>query len=565
MKNCSLYFNGTIITMEHENSVFEAIYQEDGYIKALGTSKDLLQTYATCENKFDLKGKTLIPGFIDSHSHICSTSSMLLLVNVAPPPNGTCDSKRQLLQILSDTFQKKNYEADDWLVANGYEPSAFANKEEITRKELDQISIKVPICVTHSSGHYAVLNSPALVRMGYLSDIHSSELILGSVPKGGVVETTPGTNNPSGAVKEQAFLSPNKISNIKQPSMEQIILSIKAAAQLYLSNGITSCQDARVQTNDLYLLQTAKDKGYLPLDVTLYITPEASDKILTKEQAVFVPINKVTDRSPSPKIQALGMKSFLDGSPQAKTAYLTKPYYEVPEGKPMDYCGFEILTDEEFTAQCEKCLSNNWQLNVHCNGDAASDQYIRCYQNAMKNLNITESNRPVMVHAQTVREDQLDQMKEMNMLPTFFLDHVYYWGDYHYESVLGPERANRISPAKSCIHRGLSFTLHQDTPVVLPNMIFTLHNAVNRKTRNGRTLGEEQRLTPFEALQALTVNGAYQIFSEAIKGTLTVGKFADYCILNENPLTIEAEKIKDIKVVMTMKAGNVVFEAKDNT
>lgn len=166
-----------------------------------------------------------------------------------------------------------------------------------------------------------------------------------------------------------------------------------------------------------------------------------------------------------------------------------------------------------------------------------------------------------MVHAQTVREGQLDRMKEIGMIATFFLDHVYYWGDWHYESVLGPERAERISPLRSAINRGMNFTMHQDSPVVNPNALFAVHNAVNRITKNGRLLGADQRLTVEEALRGVTINGAYQIFEEDQKGSITEGKLADIVILGSNPLTTPSDKIKDIEVLETIKEGRTIYTA----
>lgn len=256
----------------------------------------------------------------------------------------------------------------------------------------------------------------------------------------------------------------------------------------------------------------------------------------------------------------LGGKTWLDGSPQGKTAWLTKPYFEVPEGQDKDYCGYGTQEDKPVIEYFKTLIDNNIQVNVHCNGDAAADQYIRCYRQALKESGNKTDLRPVMVHAQTIREDQLDDMKELGIIPTFFLDHIWFWGDYHYDSVLGPERANRISPVKSALKRGINFTIHQDPPVKLPNQILAVHNAVNRETQSGRVLGEDQRLTVEEALKAVTINGAYQYFEEDIKGSIEEGKLADFVILDKNPLTINAKELKTIDVLKTIKEDNVVFE-----
>ncbi len=256
----------------------------------------------------------------------------------------------------------------------------------------------------------------------------------------------------------------------------------------------------------------------------------------------------------------LGGKTWLDGSPQGKTAWLTEPYYEVPEGQSKDYRGYGTQEDDVVKDYFKTLIENNIQVNVHCNGDAASDQFIRCYRKALEESGNENDLRPVMVHSQTVREDQLDQMKELGIIPTFFLDHIWYWGDYYYESILGPERANRISPAKSSLKRGMNYTIHQDPPVKLPNQILGIHNAVNRETQKGRVLGPDQCLTIEEALKAVTINGAYQYFEENTKGSIEEGKVADFVILDKNPITTDKKLLKTINVLKTVKEDKVIFE-----
>jgi predicted amidohydrolase YtcJ len=166
-----------------------------------------------------------------------------------------------------------------------------------------------------------------------------------------------------------------------------------------------------------------------------------------------------------------------------------------------------------------------------------------------------DDRRPVMVHAQTVREDQLDRMRAHGIFPSFFSTHCFYWGDWHVASVLGRERAYRISPARSAQRRGMRFSLHNDAPVVPPNILFLMWNAVTRLSRSGEVIGPEQRLTPAEALRAVTLDAAYQHFEEAAKGSIEVGKLADMVVLSDNPLRVAPDAIKDIAVLATLKEG----------
>ena len=218
------------------------------------------------------------------------------------------------------------------------------------------------------------------------------------------------------------------------------------------------------------------------------------------------------------------------------------------------------MTDDEANAFVEEAFRKGWQIHVHCNGDAAADQFIRAVRLATAKHGPGDR-RPVMIHAQTVREDQLDAMKELGIIPSFFGMHTYYWGDWHRDSVLGPERASRISPAASALKRGMPFTQHHDAPVALPSSIMVLFSQVNRVTRSGQVLGPEQRVSAMDAIKSITINAAYQYFEERTKGSLEPGKLADLVILDQNPLAVDPLAIKDIKVVETIKDGRTIYRA----
>jgi len=166
-----------------------------------------------------------------------------------------------------------------------------------------------------------------------------------------------------------------------------------------------------------------------------------------------------------------------------------------------------------------------------------------------------------MIHAQTVREDQLDEMKELGIIPSFFGMHTYYWGDWHRDSVLGPERAARISPAASALKRGMVYTQHHDAPVALPSSMMIISSQVNRTTRSGKVLGPEQRVSVMDALKSTTINAAYQHFEEKTKGSLEPGKLADFVVLDKNPLKVDPMAIKDIQIVETIKEGVSIYMA----
>lgn len=526
-----IFYNGTILPMTEETATAEAMLCRDGYIAALGSMEEILALQEGKEaEKVDLEGHVLLPGFIDGHSHLTAAAYQMTLADVSAPPSGSCASVEEVCDRLRQFLKENPPKTGGWLLGMGYDASAYPEGKGPTRWDLDQVSTEIPIAVTHASGHLCVVNSLGLQRLGYLEE-HPE------IPAGGEVTQ-------EGELKEQAFLAPPKQAILRGSAPLSMTELIHKAAYMYASYGITTVQDAKVSETEYGMLQEA---GNLPVDVVLYMVPELARECLPKQLPAQNPYHG--------SLRKAGEKLFLDGSPQGKTAWLSQPYFKVPEGEDPSYRGMGMMTDEELIhcmAEAEQC---SWQLNIHANGDEAIEQLIRCYEKAGG----SGKNRPVVIHAQTVREDQLARMESLGILCSFFLDHVYYWGDYHRDSVLGLERAERISPLRSALRHHISFTLHQDTPVVPPNPILALHNAVNRRTASGKLLGAEECITPYEALRALTVNGAYQIFEENRKGMLKPGYLADLVILDKNPLAISPDRLSSIRVLQTIKEGKTIY------
>jgi predicted amidohydrolase YtcJ len=254
-----------------------------------------------------------------------------------------------------------------------------------------------------------------------------------------------------------------------------------------------------------------------------------------------------------------GMKITLDGSPQGRTAWRTIPYLLPPDGADKNYSGYPAIpNDEDVTAIYEKAFANNYQILTHANGDAAMDQMIRTMKPLAEKYG-NDDRRNVLIHGQYIRDDQLDAFKELHVITSLFPLHTFYWGDWHKE-IIGDSLGNRISPVKTALNKGVKITIHTDAPVALPNLMRVVWTAVERTSRSGLVIGESERLTPYEALKAITDWSAYQHFEEDKKGTLEKGKLADLVILNKNPLKVTPETIKDIVVVETIKEGQSVYQ-----
>lgn len=538
----TLYFNGDIITVNDAQPSVEALLVEDGKIISVGTLADV-QTLADEKTaRVNLDGKTMLPGFIDGHGHI--GNAIAGLPKVYPPPNGDVDSKEKLLTALKKMIEKNELVANGWLLATGYDNAFFENEAHPTRYDLDEVTKDIPILLLHVSGHVGVVNSKALEIVGWNKDTPN--------PDGGVMQRDPITGELNGIIEERAvhIIGLGYILNgFNLKSVVDILVHTQA---IYASQGVTTAQEGGTTDDILKTLEYARENNKLLIDIVSYPMQDYISELIPDDTSV---------QQYNKHLKIAGAKLVGDGSPQGKTAWLTKPYYKVPAGAADDYKGYPIFSDEQMLAYCTQALEHNWQMLVHCNGDAMGDQFIRSYKKAQEVTGNYRNLRPVMIHAQTVREDQLDEMKKLNIMPSYFHDHVFYWGDYHYESALGPERSSRISPLASSVKRGMPFTLHNDVPVSPINPIFNIHNAVNRVTRNGRVLGPEYCIDVMEAIKAVTIYGAYQHYDEKIKGSLEVGKYADLVILDKNPLKVAKENIKDIKVLETIKEGKSIYKA----
>ncbi len=540
MNQQTVYCNAQVVTMDNQMSIAEAVRTAGGRIEAVGSAKDLLAEAGPDAERVDLHGATLLPGFIDSHSHITLAK---LFPDFSPPPVGKIDTVEKLLDAVRDILLAESGQTG-WFVGRGYDNAVFPNRMHPTRHDLDRLPTDRPVCMLHASMHLCVLNSKGLALAGITADTPN--------PPGGVIGHDP-DGEPNGILEEAAAIQAMSLPGFA-PAADTMRRKFVEAQQYYAGFGITTAQDGAFEALFLPLLRQLGQEGRMRIDVCAYPMITGDRTLLQGVDSRQVEYHD--------HFRIAGAKLILDGSPQAKTAWLTQPYYRPPDGQTADYCGYPAIADDE--AVCgyfRLCLQNGWQILVHCNGDAAADQYLTQYARARQETGVFTDLRPVMIHAQTLREDQLDRCRALGIRPSFFHDHTYYWGDHHLASSLGPARGRRISPLRSALERGLPFTLHQDTPVAPPDILFTLHNAVNRITRDGRPIGPEFAVGVADALRAVTWNAAAQYFEEDRKGSIEPGKLADFVVLDRNPFQTPKHELKDILVLQTIKQGQSIYRA----
>lgn len=406
--NKTIYFNGNIITVDENESIVQAILVEDGRIKALGTNEEVLALAQDAE-KIDLEGKTMIPGFIDPHGHIAAIAQTLLLVQL-----GDAISVEEIKSRIRNYIANTKLPEGAWVIGFGYDNTKFEDKQHPTKFDLDDVSTEIGIYCTHASGHLAVTNSFGLEAYGYAGEDYV-------VPEGGVVQTvSPDSREANGILEENAIMAEDKKGIVPAPKFEQVLDSLVRAQDLYAELGITTAQDASLDPGYDQMLTVAGQMGKLKIHILGYALMPFTEQLMKTNEGT-------PKRDYVNHYKVGGGKAFLDGSPQGKTAWLTKPYYEAPEGESADYLGYPTQTDEDMVAYYKMCIENNWQVHTHSNGDAAIDQFFRCYKKALEltgNTTATTDLRPVLVHCQAIRKDQLERMAKLGAEPTFFNDHV---------------------------------------------------------------------------------------------------------------------------------------------
>jgi len=530
----SIYVNGTIITLDAESQVAQGLAIRQGRILAVGSSDEVRQHADSRTVIHDLKNRVIIPGFYAAHDHFPGSGRVgLFTADLNSPPIGEIQTIDDL--IASMKRQAQNVPKGRWVVGRGYDDTLLQEQRHPTRFDLDKISTEHPIWITHTSGHLGVANSLALERAKITRDSKSSA--------GGRIQLDPETGGPNGVIEESLGLVTQLIPALPEAKRVE---ATRRAVQQYVRQGVTTAVIASGSKSSVEHLILSINEGILTFRI-----------VTMTSGGPAVDARKAIENFNSPLLKAGAIKLMQDGSIQGYTGALGTPYYRQRPGED-DYRG-EVRRNREALAKHVSDLHQaGYQIAIHGNGDRAIDDILFAYTEAQKRLPRPDA-RHRIEHAQTSRDDQIDAMKLLGVTPSYFVGHVYYWGDRHRDIFLGPERGSRISPLAATVQRSVRFTLHDDTPVTPVNPLQLIWVAANRITSNGQVLGPEQRIRVEQALRAVTSDAAWQNFEEETKGTLEPGKLADLVILDRNPLTIDPREIRDIRVLQTIVGGQPVF------
>jgi len=537
----TIYSGGDIITMQGDVPQYaEALVEKNGEILFVGSLTDAKAKAGEESTYKDLKGKTLLPGFIDAHAHFSNFSSQAIGAQILPPPDAGANNIIALIDILKEWNTPENRALTGWIFGAGFDDSVLEDKRFPTKHDLDKVSTEFPIMIIHISGHFAVVNTKGLELLGITADTKD--------PEGGLIRRENG-NEPNGVLEELAAI-PNYAKALTPSSSEVADTFFESGQNMALSYGYTTAQEGRAMLENHAFLASKAEEGKIKLDVVSFVDYMFVDTLM---------FTKWNSKKYDNRYRIGGMKLTLDGSPQGRTAWRTQPYLLPPDGAKEGYLGYPAIPkDSVLESLYRKGFKNDWQIQTHANGDAAMDQMIRTLTTVTNEFE-KKDRRNVLIHGQYVREDQLDSYKELDIIASLFPLHTFYWGDWH-KQIIGEELGNNISPTRTALNKGLKLTIHTDAPVALPNLMRMVGITVERKSRSGKLIGEDEKLTAYEALKAITIWSAYQHFEEDKKGTLEEGKLADMVILDKNPLKVAEEKIKEIIVLETIKDGVSIYK-----
>lgn len=532
-----VWHGGNVLTMDSLGSVATAIAIEGDRIVAVGGDEDVEDWMSRADVTVDLGGRTVVPGFIEAHGHFPGAGLGAIGADLNSPPIGSVRSIPEAIDALRRIDAARP--GDGWIIGFGYDDTMLAEKRHLIKSDLDQVSTSRPVIAMHISGHIVAANSLALGRFDI--DAETPDPAGGEIQKGEHGE-------PTGLLFETAG-RPMMLAALKLPPLQQLEV-VRDAVDAYAEQGFTTVQNGLANLEQLEGMGLASKVGLIPLRVVAWPADEVGLEAIEsgRDLAAFG----------SERMHVGAVKLVGDGSIQGYTAYLSEPYHLLGD-HPAGYRGYPNIDQDTLRAHVERLHCAGYQVAVHGNGDAATDQFLDAWEAALDACP-GEDRRPILVHAQVLRPDQLERIKRLGVTPTFFSAHVYYWGDRHRDIFLGPERAARISPAASATRLGIRFTTHLDTPVVPVDSRLQLWAPVARETSSGQPLGPDERISPEQSLRAMTIEAAWQLYLDGELGSIEPGKKADLVILSADPLDPSTD-LRAIDIERTVVGGLTVFEA----
>lgn len=531
-----IVYGGQIITLdEHHKTKAEAIAVSNDRIIAVGDLDFIIKHFKQDSTQLlNLNGKTLVPGFIDPHLHVVLTAMVANFITISQFTYKTPQSVRDIIE-----YHVKQAHHGAWVAFQGIDPELLENQIDLSIQELDKLAPHNPIIIMHDSMHMAYLNSAAFEAAKIDKNTPS--------PKGGeFIKDAKGEL--TGLIIEEPAIT-IFLKYVIKITPEQYVQAIIDIFHYANQMGCTSVHDAAI--------------GILDLNLDIAAISAAISQAPILRLSAFIFTKNLEDLKKSLALEIfefnrkffriVGFKAVLDGSTQIGTAAFHDKYSDNRYDT-----GHLNYDQNEINEMITLANKNNWQYGVHANGDLAIDMALTAFETSNKN-NQKKNIRNRIEHCSFCNQDQFTKMAELHVSPTFLIAHVYYWGKIC-RKLLGNKRAELLDSCKTAIDHNLTISLHSDYSVSPINPLMSMHIAVNRYMFNSDDqLNKNECISPLEALKSITINAAWQCQTEDIVGSISVGKLADFVILDHNPLTIDKTKIKDIQVLQTWVGGKKVY------
>lgn len=518
--------NGTVYTADDRKPKAEAFAVQQGRFVAVGSTAEVRKLITSSTKVIDADKMTVVPGFIDAHTHPAMAGiSELLEVN--------CDRRTiaEIKEALRARAEKTP--AGEWVLGFKYDDTKLKDDRPLTRADLDEAAPKHPVRVVHRGGHTFVYNSRAFALAGV--DRKTPDPEGGKFGRDDKGELT-------GFVAEKANAPFEKLARRGEGNPKQRQAGVKLIAELMTAAGLTSVHDAMCSKHHFIAYQDALADGELGFRVYLMAVPDLFEELKTAG---------IRTGFGDDRLRIGGIKLFCDGSASERTMRMSQPYV----GRPNDY-GILVTTQEKLNDQVVEAHAARWQVGVHANGDVAIDMVLKAYELALR-LHPRTDPRHRIEHCTLVNPALLKRIAALGAIPTPFYTYVYYHGDKWAQ--YGEERIRWMFAHRSFLDHDIKVAGASDYVPGPYEPLMAIQSMVTRKDYRGKVWGDNQKIKVEEALRVCTIHGAHASFEEKIKGSITEGKLADFVLLAEDPHKVDPEKIKDIKVVRTVVGGRTVY------
>ena len=531
-----IFFGGDILTMDDNQPVVEAIAVEDGRITAIGTKENIIKLRTWKTKIVNLQGKTLMPGLIEAHCHPIATAVLGQVVNIS---GFTYNSRGEIMATIGAAVEKTS--SGNWVLAFGWDPVLVKDLRNPTLAELDSISTEVPIFILTQMMHQAFVNNAVYKAAEITKDTPD--------PPGGGMFLKDDHGNLNGVIYEFSAL---------QHILKKMPKTPQGTAELLLN--LQYAQYAKAGYTTIAALGPVNIAGY-PLDFMASLSRNPDVPV----RSFVYPLKKQLDRSAWPSgygndhFRIKGVKLYMDGSPYTGGAAFAEPYLNTEVTlKRMklqpNHRGKVNYSEASLLQTLTKYHNAGYQIAIHAQGEIAIQMILNAFTKIMENYPRPD-HRHRLEHNALITKNQIIQAQKLGLTLSFFMDHVYYYGE-QLPQIVGPDRAARFMPLGSAFAVGHRASIHTDNPATPVDPFRVISTAVTRKTKDrGYILGPSERVTVNDALKAVTINAAWQLFEDDQRGSITVGKAADFVLLSHNPLRIHPENIKNISALCTWIDG----------